>query len=725
MPNILLDRNSDSVPPDGYLVIDSEMEFLDKAISGQPILIRGQRLCDWAQTFYDGRRIAYQEAISLVNLLVTTFAGLSIEQANIINEDLKGKTIAITSLTAASVLGAFYPIPLWDMIPSKKHAAEWLLWLDETEPGPHLQPILKSISNDWKQVDPELAEVYNVYDTPSARDLLSRWLGAKINPFVEKFGQFPQPYIPDRWVKALDVSWRKEIVKTNGRFLSEFLKLPTTWEFKQLVAIATLDYFEKHADSQEFTDQVHDQIARFMSGNDILRLRKIKQVSEPGNIPSEPDSVLSWFSNEYLPYREWQVAANVEAAYPRVLELGNQFARWYLEFYPKALTSKKHLSFFKSKMIKEQDTSHVNLLIILDGLHAIDAKFVMAALLKWNGKQRLVMAESSYCFAPLPTVTDFAKGALLRGVQPTLMKEFDLLGVDVSEQQTPLPKLQTAKPGNLFIWRMQDPDRTYHTKNKSSMLIKEVEGELATIAQKIAEIIENVPPSIPLRLIITTDHGRFLGTSKRTVKIPDGMEAHGRAAWGKTKIAFEKSGYKIEGEIVYLSKDRYGLLADDAAVILSDQAFHHDAYDQEISTHGGLFPEEVVIPWMVFERNTARPELEIIISGEGQANTEAKIKLSVTNPSSINVTIVKLDICFGSDKNYSFDLSLDVPGLDPKDKELDIPSWPSSDQVTLGKAIVTVRLPSGEEYNMAPSLKGIEVGEIYTRDKSLLEGLDL
>jgi hypothetical protein len=86
---------------------------------------------------------------------------------------------------------------------------------------------------------------------------------------------------------------------------------------------------------------------------------------------------------------------------------------------------------------------------------------------------------------------------------------------------------------------------------------------------------------------------------------------------------------------------------------------------------------------------------------------------------------VKLDICFGSDKNYSFDLSLDVPGLDPKDKELDIPSWPSSDQVTLGKAIVTVRLPSGEEYNMAPSLKGIEVGEIYTRDKSLLEGLDL
>ncbi len=725
MSVILLDRNRDAIPPDGYLIIDSEMEFLNKAVSGLPLFIRGKRLCDWAQNFYNGRRIEYQEASSLVNILVETFPGLTNEQADFIVKYLEGKTLPMNRVTACLVLCTCFPIPLWDGIPCKRHAAEWLLWLDEVEPVNAFQPILKVITNDWKQIDPELSELYNVYDAQSARDLLIKWLGVCINPFIEKFGLFPISNISEKWIETLEKSWRKEIVKTDGEFLSNFLKLPTSWQFKQLVAVATLDYFEKHTDSKQLTTDLYDQIARFVSGTESIRLSAIKPVPLPNDMPFEPENVLSWFKNEYLPYREWQTSTNAEAAYSHVLELGLRFAKWYLDFYPKALTSKKYLSFFKSKNLKEQDATHVNLLIILDGLHALDAKYLMAALLKSNGTQRLVMTENSFCFAPLPTVTDFAKGALIHGVQPTLMKEFDLLGEDVSEQQTPIPKLQTARPGSLFIWRIQDPDRTYHTKNKSSMLKKDVEGELSTIAQKIMEIAEKVASNIPLRIIITTDHGRFLGTSMRTVAIPEGMEAHGRAAWGKTKIIFDKSGYKIDGEVVYLSKDRFGLLSDDAVVILTDHAFHHNSYKKEICTHGGLFPEEVVIPWMTFERNITTPELDFTISGEGRANQPGKFKLTVINPSSLTVSIFKLSLFFSTEKDFTFDLSLDVAGLEKKELEFSVPTWPSSEQVSLGKSLIMVRLPSGEEYSITPSLVGIKVTELYTRDKSLLEGLDL
>jgi hypothetical protein len=725
MPNILLDRNHDAVPPDGYLIIDSEAEFLDKAISGLPLFIRGRRLCDWAQNFYDGRKIACKDALSLVNKLVETFAGLTTEQAHLICKYLEGKILQIDNITASMVLCACYPIPLWDIIPSKKHGAEWLLWLDETEPEGVFQPIFRVITNDWKQIDPELGELYNVFDAPSARNILSKWLGAQINPFIDKFGLFPISLVSDKWIEILDKSWRIEIVKMDGRFLSEFLKLPTHWKFKQLVAIATLDYFENHADSKQFTIEVYDQIARFVSGNDRRRLRIIKPVPAPSNMPTGPETVLTWFASEYLPFREWQAATNAEKDFSNILALGLQFAMWYLDFYPKALNSKKYLSFFKSKNIKEQDPTHVNLLIILDGLHALDAKLVMAALLKSNGNQRLVMTENSLCFAPLPTVTDFAKGALIHDVQPTFMKEFDLLGEDVSEQQTPLPKLQIAQPGSLYIWRIQDPDHTYHTKNKSSMLKKDVEGELSTIAQKIIEIVENVVPTVPLRIIITTDHGRFLGMSKRTVGIPDGMVAHGRAAWGKTKIAFDKTGYKIDGEVVYLSKDRFGLLEDDAAVILSDRAFHHDKFDQEICTHGGLFPEEVIIPWMIFERNIAKPELDFTISGEGRANQPGKVHISIINPSSLNIIIAKIELNFSGDKTFSYTVLREVKGLAQTEFDIDLQAWPSSEQVALGKSLVIVRLPSGEEFNMAPSLTGIKVTELYTRDKTMLEGLDL
>lgn len=207
--------------------------------------------------------------------------------------------------------------------------------------------------------------------------------------------------------------------------------------------------------------------------------------------------------------------------------------------------------------------------------------------------------------------------------------------------------------------------------------------------------------------------------------VPQGMQAHGRAAWGGTSIQFDKTGYRIEDDLVYLSRDRFGLLSDDAAVILTDGAFRHEKYEQEISTHGGLFPEEVVIPWMVFERNIEKPNIEFAFSGTGRATLPGKILVTTINPSTIDLDLTTAEINFGGDMNFSFELLKNVPGMKKTEFEIDIPTWPSSEQVSLGKAQFTLRLPSGEEFGVSPSLVGISVTELYTRDKSLLEGLDL
>jgi hypothetical protein len=257
------------------------------------------------------------------------------------------------------------------------------------------------------------------------------------------------------------------------------------------------------------------------------------------------------------------------------------------------------------------------------------------------------------------------------------------------------------------------------------MLKKEIEGQLSTIAQKIVEVANSIPTAVPLKIIVTTDHGRFLGVSKRNVAVPANMQAHGRAAWGKTDITFDKTGYQIKDDLVYLSKDRFGLQSDDAAVILTDSAFINDAYPQEISTHGGLFPEEVVIPWMVFERNVEKPELDVTVSGEGRANQPGIATITVLNPSIVDISIKKLELDFGSENNFIFDLSLDVAGLDQGKSELNIMFWPSSEQIALCKAVAVVRMPDGEEFIVKPSIDKMKVVELYTRDKSLLEGLDL
>lgn len=349
-------------------------------------------------------------------------------------------------------------------------------------------------------------------------------------------------------------------------------------------------------------------------------------------------------------------------------------------------------------------------------------------MLNTRGSNQLTIVENSLCFAPIPTVTDFAKGSLIRGGQPSLIKELSILGEDISEQDTPIDRLQIAKKGDLFIWRLQDPDHTYHFQNKFKTLKTEVQGKLKTIAEKIFEISENVNLAIPLRFIITTDHGRLLDESKKIVDVPKGMEAHGRAAWGETGIIFESKGYLIddENEIVFLSKHRFGL-SDDAAVIFTDSAFKSVDGKQksEFCPHGGLFPEEVIIPWIVFERSIPELDIEITVTGEGQSNRPAVLTISVINSSRIAVRIKEAIVDFGIDKVTEKLIDKSIYKYNTDEFKIEIPSWPSSEQIMKGQVRVVFCLPDGNEVERFPKLDQVIVTEIYTRDKSFLEGLDL
>ena len=77
MQSIIFDPNRDTIAPDGFTVIDTEVKFLKFATSGKSLFIRGPRLCDWAQTFFDGRRISYSEISSPAKRLKENFVELT------------------------------------------------------------------------------------------------------------------------------------------------------------------------------------------------------------------------------------------------------------------------------------------------------------------------------------------------------------------------------------------------------------------------------------------------------------------------------------------------------------------------------------------------------------------------------------------------------------------------------------------------------------------------
>ena len=143
----------------------------------------------------------------------------------------------------------------------------------------------------------------------------------------------------------------------------------------------------------------------------------------------------------------------------------------------------------------------------------------------------------------------------------------------------------------LYIWRVQEPDRTYHKHNGSGTLLRDVEAQLDAAANKIVDLVDQVPDELSLQIIVATDHGRLLGKSTRRIAVPPGMISHGRAAWGDAGRSFDASGYIIEDEIVYLHGVRFGLTQDVAVALNQDTFRTNDGKGgTEVYPHGGLFP---------------------------------------------------------------------------------------------------------------------------------------
>ena len=64
---------------------------------------------------------------------------------------------------------------------------------------------------------------------------------------------------------------------------------------------------------------------------------------------------------------------------------------------------------------------------------------------------------------------------------------------------------------------------------------------------------------------------------------------------------------------------------------------------QERYPHGGLFPEEVIVPWFEYVRDFQEPDIRISMAGEAMAGREGIISIQVNNYSDFPIAIAGFD----------------------------------------------------------------------------------
>jgi len=541
---VILDRQGDLPAPPGYLDIASEVDFLRYATDDTPLLIRGERMCAWAEAFYSlrGRPYRYQESLRVV--LRRTFPALSQQQADKLAQKMGMATVSPEQISTTFILNRCYPddSALWQGAPSREHAAHWLLWLCTHQPDDVASPILESFAGQSQRRAGESPEavLYQAITREQARSLLWRWLGAA-EEWFSSLGEFPVE-IPPQLLSEVKSDWMRRLIESKGSYFTKMLAFPMSVALRQMLAQLAAQFYEENPPL--LSRDVLRQLQPYLDMQTLATLEERLLPSEPSSLPQEPWAVLDWFQSEYLPYRRWQARFGDEQARKCVVRHAQDFALWYLSRYPRWLLEPGNLSFQISARLRDSAPQALILCVILDGLPVWDAEDFIRAVSAQIG--RLQLTQKSYCFAPLPTITEFAKDALLKGVPPRLSPQYPPLGHILPDNTSPKRGLEDTEPGKVVFWRVDQPDKAYHLESEDKRE-REVRAKLESILQAVSEVVQSLPDSVVLYIVITSDHGRLLNPkSPRRLPTPKGMQAHGRVAWGKLDLEFDEQGFVID-----------------------------------------------------------------------------------------------------------------------------------------------------------------------------------
>lgn len=721
MKEVILDRAGDVPVPTDYTVVECEVDFLRLATDDLPLLIRGEHLCAWAEAFFAlrGRPYRYQESLSTA--LQRVFPELSQEQAKALAQKIGRDTVSPEQLSSTLVLVSCYPsdLVLWQGKPSRQHAARWLLWLYSHQPNEAETVILRHWSRllEMQAGNSPEAKVYGTVDGLRAKDLLNAWLGLG-GEDLACLGEFPAE-VPAPLLSEVKTNWMKRLIETRGAYFEQMLRFPLPLHLRQELAQLAAKFYGQNP--QYLTQERLRYLAPYLTTQTLQVVEHFLPPKEPAALPEDEPSMLTWFHQEYLPYRRWQVYHGSEQAREIARRHAQNFALWYLRRYPYWLLKPGWLSFQKMASLASSSQSMLVLCVILDGLPVWDAEDFANAISA--RVERLQLQQKSFCFAPVPTITEFAKDALLKGVPPCQAQQYPPLGRVLPENASPAREFQQAQLGDLILWRLGQPDAAYHFEAEHRRK-RRIYAELDTIIEAIKETVESTPPHLRLRVIIATDHGRlFSPASPRRLPVPEGMQAHGRASWGKVETQFDETGFFVHegaGWIV-VNGERFGMPYD-MVLAWNEDCFQNTKSGFEPYPHGGLFPEEAIVPWFVFERDATPPNLSVVIRGNGEAEARGTLTVKIINPSEFELECLALALSHGSAAHVT--VNWHMPPHTERLFNVGLHPWPTKADLPNLRAKLVFRQPSGQTF-MLEVIPDLEVEVLYERDESLLKDLGL
>ncbi|WP_425060962.1 hypothetical protein SCACP_17270 [Sporomusa carbonis] len=451
--------------------------------------------------------------------------------------------------------------------------------------------------------------------------------------------------LPD---KDLEYDNIASLVNTvSGYFLEEFeyiLKI-----FKSNVTIINRELLKKALHKFRYIEYVVPDYDEKL--NDII----------PPPKPVPPDTTfgieewLTWSKQQYLSYRFWmednnnmdEVIDSYSAAY----------GDWIYQNYSLLLSSGKNMLFNTVSILnKELANNELSLIVVIDNFNYKYVELLKEYFLT-RGYQTV---DETPLLAMLPTVTEVSKQSIFTGEPYNSKKginyEYEakkwerMLGKSVQYLKNigELTEINTKQADIIFLNYLKI-DTILHEKQQDSALSTrtKVKNELAALCQQIAAFAKRIGYENKLKVYVVSDHGstKILTAQENMIEPTYYKGKSDKADHRYVVIAdnnMENLHSGIEQYCYVLDKNRFGTKEN----YLVARRYYRFKDTDDHYVHGGITPEEQIVPLLKFERIEVKAEdiILTLLSNEFRLSAKSKIQFSVKNPNDYAITDLTIRI---------------------------------------------------------------------------------
>jgi len=418
----------------------------------------------------------------------------------------------------------------------------------------------------------------------------------------------------------------------------------------------------------QFVEQIEDKFSG-QSRRLAQKIASLRGLIRPPR-PETPDlnwnvdAMLSWATESYLPYQAW--CNRQEQFDPELYAIGDRFSEWLMQNWDAMHANSKRMVFnvLPNKALDLKRAGVVNLVLVIDNLG-----WAFSEMLRDLFQERgYFLAGAEPYLAMLPSETEISKKCLLAGavgyqaiddktykgmIEKGWVPYFNDHAFRYISDIGSLSTIETIDAASYVVNYLAVDKALHKSADEIGMPHRDhIHHLLEKLVENTISFIEKHGLQENIRIHVVSDHG--------STRIPAAVQNDLDPAFFKTN-GFEARSHRY----VTVSSERFASLADNLKldcfflpandfmnpenVLCARRGNRFIATDKDFYVHGGLLPEEIIVPYLVFEpAAVSTQDLTVLLKKNQYRYRMETIELEIGNPNDSAVEQIQVSLLNGN-----------------------------------------------------------------------------